>query len=68
MDPYKKTTKSFVLVGPMESASMSRFNNPLDIPQSVLVVAPYLITILALTSVCFAVSYLVFMRQEIRSI
>jgi ABC-2 type transport system permease protein len=52
----------------MEGASMSRFNNPLDIPQSVLVVAPYLITILALTSVCFAVSYLVFMRQEIRSI
>lgn len=68
MDPYKKTTKSFVLVGPMERASLSRFNNPLDVPESVLVVAPFLITILALTSVCFAASYLVFMRQEIRSL
>jgi len=68
MDPYRKTTKSFVLVGPMEGMSMMRFNNPLDVPQSMLVVAPYLITILALTSICFAASYLVFMRQEIRSL
>lgn len=68
MDPYKKTTKTMVLVGPMEGMSMSRFKNPLDVPESVLVVAPYLITIIALTSVCFALSYWVFMRQEIRSI
>lgn len=68
MDPYKKTTKTGVMVGPMEGMSMSRFKNPLDIPQSILVVAPYLITIVALTSVCFAGAYVVFMRQEIRSI
>jgi ABC-2 type transport system permease protein len=68
MDPYRKTTKSFVLVGPMEKISMSRFDNPLSLLQSILVVAPYLTTLVALTAVCFAVSYLVFMRQEVRSI
>lgn len=68
MDPYRKTTKTMVLVGPMEGMSMSRFKNPLDIPESVLVVAPYLVAIVALTSVCFSLSYWVFMRQEIRSI
>lgn len=68
MDPYRKTTKSFVLVGPMERISMSRFNDALPLAQSVLVVAPYLTTLLALTAVCFGISYLVFMRQEVRSI
>ncbi len=68
MNPYKKTTKSFVLVGPMEGISMSRFNSPLDVPESLVVVSPFMITMLALTSVCFAVSYMVFMRQEIRSL
>jgi len=32
------------------------------------VVVPYLTSILALTFVCFGVSYLAFMRQEIRSV
>jgi ABC-2 type transport system permease protein len=68
MDPYRKTTKSLVLVGPMEKISMSRFNNALPLGQSILVVAPYLTTLLALTAVCFGISYLVFMRQEVRAI
>lgn len=68
MDPYRKTTKSFVLIGPMEKISMSRFNSALPLTQSILVVAPYLTTLLALTAVCFGFSYLIFMRQEIRSI
>ena len=68
MDPYRKTTKSFVLVGPMERMSMSRFNNTLPLTQSILVVAPYLSTVLALTVICFGISYLIFMRQEVRSI
>lgn len=68
MDPYRKTTKSFVLIGPMERISMSRFNRALPLAQSVLVVAPYLTTLLALTAICFGLSYLIFMKQEIRSI
>ena len=31
------------------------------------VVMPYLITLVAVTVICFAISYTVFMRQEIRS-
>jgi len=68
LDPYRQTTKSFVLIGPLEKISMSRFNSALPLSQSVLVVAPYLSTLLALTAICFGISYLVFMRQEIRSI
>jgi ABC-2 type transport system permease protein len=32
------------------------------------VVLPYIISLLAITVVCFAISYIVFMRQEIRSL
>jgi len=42
--------------------------NPLSLGQSILVVWPQLTTLIALTLICFAVSYVVFMRQEIRSI
>lgn len=67
LDPYRKTTKSLVLMGRLERLSMSRFKNPLDLGQSFLVVWPYIISLIALTAICFAVSYLTFMRQEIRS-
>ncbi len=68
LDPFRKTSKSFVLVGPLERVSMSRFQNPLPLDQSLLVVLPYLTTLLSLTAVCFGVSYVAFMRQEIRSV
>lgn len=67
LDPYRKTTKGLILMGRLEQLSMSRFKNPLDLGQSFLVVWPYIISLIALTAVCFAVSYLTFMRQEIRS-
>ena len=68
LDPFQRTTQSLIKVGRMEKISMSRFQNPLPLDQSILVVVPYLITILSLTVVCFGVSYLAFMRQEIRSV
>ena len=40
---------------------------PLSISQSVLVVWPQFVSLIALILICFAVSYVVFMRQEIRS-
>ena len=67
LDPFRKTTRSMVLVGRMEQISMQRFQNPLPLDQSILVVVPYLISLLALTFVCFGVSYLTFMRQEVRA-
>jgi ABC-2 type transport system permease protein len=41
--------------------------NPLSLGQSMLVIWPQLTALIALTLICFAVSYVVFMRQEIRA-
>ena len=68
IDPTRKTTRSIVLVGPMERISLSRFSGPLPLGQSVLLVVPYIITLIAISAISFAVSYAVFMRQEIRSV
>ena len=68
IDPTRKTTRSIVAMGPMEQMSMSRFSGPLSLGQSVFVVMPYIVTLIAVTLICFGISYLVFMRQEIRSL
>ena len=67
IDPMRKTTGTIVRMGPMESLSLSRFAGPLQLSQSILLVVPYLISLVAITAICFAISYTVFMRQEIRS-
>lgn len=41
--------------------------NPLSLGQSLLLIWPYLTSLIALTIICFAISYVVFMRQEIRT-
>jgi ABC-2 type transport system permease protein len=48
--------------------SLSRFSGPLPLGQSIIVVLPYIIFLVAITVICFAVSYMVFMRQEVRSV
>jgi ABC-2 type transport system permease protein len=68
LDPYRRTRSNLVLAGPMERLSMERFQNPLPLDQSILVVWPYLTFLAALTLVCFGLSYVIFMRQEIRSV
>jgi ABC-2 type transport system permease protein len=68
LDPTRKTTRGVVFVGPLERLSLSRFQNPLPLLQSMMIVAPYLISIIAITFVCFGVCYLIFMRQEIRTV
>jgi len=67
IDPTRKTTRSFVLMGPLERLSSSRFSRPLALSQSIYVVLPHLISLIAITVICFGVSYAVFMKQEIRS-
>ena len=67
IDPMRKTNRMFVQMGIMEQLSISRFAGPLSLGQSVIVVLPYIISMIAITIVCFAISYTVFMRQEIRS-
>jgi len=68
LDPTRKTTRGVILMGPLERLSLSRFQNPLPLLQSIIIVAPYLISIIAITFLCFGVCYLVFMRQEIRTV
>lgn len=68
IDPMRNTTKSMVRMGMYEQISMARFAGPLPLQQSILIVLPYIISLIAITAVCFAISYMVFMRQEIRSV
>jgi ABC-2 type transport system permease protein len=68
IDPMRKSTRSAMITGPLEAISMSRFSGPLPLGQSILIVMPYIVSLIAITTVCFALSYTVFMRQEIRSL
>jgi ABC-2 type transport system permease protein len=68
LDPFRRTHKSLMLLAPMERMSLERFQNPLSLDQSILVVSPYLVLLAGLTLVCFGLSYVIFMRQEIRSV
>jgi ABC-2 type transport system permease protein len=67
IDPMRKTTRSVVLMGPMEELLSSRFQNPLPLGQSILVIFPHITALVALTLICFAISYVIFMVQEIRT-
>lgn len=67
IDPTKKTTR-FFLPGRMETFLSARFQNPLPLSQSILLVWPYIVSLIAITLVCFGFSYAVFMRQEIRPV
>ena len=40
--------------------------NPLSLGQSILLVWPHLTSLVSLSAICFAISYVLFMRQEIR--
>jgi ABC-2 type transport system permease protein len=62
----RKTTSSLVLMGTFERLSASRFQNPLSLGQSIIVVYPHIVALVAITLICFAISYTVFMIQEIR--
>jgi len=61
------TTLEQVLRLQAEAASEFFTPSPLPFGQSLLMVWPHLVSLLALTVVCFAISYLRFMREEIRS-
>ena len=68
LDPMRNTTSALVLVGPMERLSLQRFQGPLPVGQSLAIVAPHMISLFALTFLCFGICYWAFMRQEIRTV
>lgn len=49
------------------ATTSSMLPNPLSLDQSLLIVWPQFTVLIGLTAICFAISYIVFMRQEIRS-
>jgi ABC-2 type transport system permease protein len=65
IDPMRKPSPT-AMPGPLEKILSSRFQNPLPLGQSIMIVFPYLTALIAITVICFAVSYLIFMTQEIR--
>jgi len=67
LDPLRKTPRSFILMGPLERLSLSRFQNPLPLSQSIVIVMPFMVSLVSITFLFFAICYAVFMRQEIRS-
>jgi len=68
VDPLRRTTAEFVQVGMLERISLSRFAGPLSLSQSLLLVIPHIVLLVGIMAVFFAVSYVVFMRREIRSL
>jgi len=68
LDPMRKTTKSVMLMGPMERLSLTRFQSPLPFLQSLFIVIWPMISIVAITFLCFGICYYAFMRQEIRTV
>jgi ABC-2 type transport system permease protein len=50
-----------------ESDIANMIANPLSLGQSMIQVWPQLVIIVALAIICFSLSYVMFMRQEIRS-
>jgi ABC-2 type transport system permease protein len=57
----------FMLQPIFESDLAGMIASPLSIGQSLIQVWPQLVVIIALAIICFALSYVTFMRQEIRS-
>jgi len=53
----------------MVSSSVAAYMvpNPLSLGQSILLVWPHLVSLVSLSAVCFGISYVLFMRQEIRA-
>ncbi|TET46490.1 MAG: ABC transporter permease [Dehalococcoidia bacterium] len=53
----------------MVSASQAAYMvpNPLSLGQSLLLIWPHITSLISLSAVCFAASYILFMRQEIRA-
>ena len=51
----------------IEVLTMRMHLNPLPLGQSLLIVWPHMTTLIALTVISFAISYVVFLKQEIRS-
>jgi len=61
-------TGGHFLLRPVLSSDVGRMLlNPLSLSQSMIQIWPQLVAIIALAIICFAISYIIFMKKEIRS-
>ncbi|MFQ6122261.1 MAG: ABC transporter permease [Dehalococcoidales bacterium] len=72
---FSEATTALLLpkvVGSLGAITMSQIAymlpNPLSLGQSILLIWPHLTSLVSLSAICFAISYVLFMRQEIRPI
>ena len=63
LNPGTRTLRGLVLVTEIQGM----ISGPLSLGQSLLLIWPHLVTLFTLTAICFAISYVKFMREEIRS-
>ncbi|MCL0082646.1 ABC transporter permease [Dehalococcoidia bacterium] len=63
LNPGKRTLRGVVLVREVEGM----IPGPLALGQSLMLVWPHLVALIALILICFAISYVRFMQQEIRA-
>lgn len=69
IDPLRRSVNPTAMqMGMREQLSIKRFAGPLPLFQSFLIVAPYIFYLVTITIIIFIITYIVFMRQEIRSI
>lgn len=68
LDPFQRSTSRLLLVTPMEGLSLERFQGPLPLDQSMFLVWPHVVLLIALTLICFGIGYVTFLRQEIRTL
>lgn len=66
LDPSVTTISAPVSIGQIEQYQQ-QLPTLLSLDQSVLLVWPHLVALVALTAACFAIAYVRFMRQEIRA-
>lgn len=61
-------TPTIRTISPIIGMETSRIiPNPLPIDQSIIIALPYLMILIIMIFICFAISYILFMKQEIRS-
>ncbi|RME90036.1 MAG: ABC transporter [Verrucomicrobia bacterium] len=68
LDPFQRSRTGVMVLGFMEQLSMERFQSPLSLDQSLLVVWPYLTLLVGVTLAVFWLAYAIFMRQEVRAV
>jgi len=64
--PQARTMSQILLLSQSDAADYL-LNTPLSVGQSLLIVWPQIIITILLTTICFAIAYIKFMREEIRS-